>query len=69
MSEQYPFEALARRGALADAAQVLVLLVDVQLVVDVRDLQQLASGRHTRFRCCAGMFGMPAFCGELHPIL
>ena len=31
----YLFEALAHGGALSDAAEVLVLFVDVELVVDI----------------------------------
>ena len=47
---------------------MFILLIDVELVVDVRDLKQLGEGRSTLLRCAAGMLGMVVFLGELQPI-
>jgi hypothetical protein len=60
---------LADHYALSDLAQVLVLLIDVELMVDIGDLEELHRRGVTLFKWWAGMLGIPAFCGELQPIL
>ena len=55
------FETLAYQRSISYFLQMLILLIDVELVVDVRDLKQLGEGRSTLLRCAAGMLGMVAF--------
>ena len=65
----YFFEALTGGHTFSDLGEVLVFLIDVELMVDVWDLKELSGGGVTLLRCWAGMLGIPAFWGELQPIL